>query len=172
MYRSNRVIYAVLTIFILLTTVLVYTGDSKAAAQNTACIGSAEYIANHQLAEQAIAAQIEQHKDIYSKDSSQLTTEDYQTVATDVAFYAGKLAEIQAPLAVRATLMTEIAMYYTLSALLYSTIDPSILVDLTALYNDAGTSLSAALLESAKALIVSCPAYDGVYGKYLATASA
>lgn len=135
------------------------------AAQNLNCAGSAEYIANHQLAEQALSAQIQQHPEIYNKSSSELTPDDVKIVAGDVAFYVAQLSAIEAPDSVKATLATEIAMYATLSAMLYSAV--SVPIDLSALYDDAGSSLAAALGQQAQALVASCQAYEGVYGDFL-----
>lgn len=164
-------IRSLLLLITLLMTGILHPGHFVAAAQNTACIGSAEFTANHQLAEQAVDTLIQQHQEIYTKDSSLLTDEDYQTVAQDVAFYATQLILIEAPLNVLPSLYSEVAMYMTLAAMLStaSSAPDTLTVDLSALYDDAGSSLAGALQSNVQALIASCPAYDGVYGKYLTT---
>lgn len=139
--------------------------QSTDAAQNVNCLGSADYITNHQLADQALSAQISQHADIYAKDSRDLTPEDIATVAGDVTFYVVQLSQLVAPDAAKAALATEIAMYATLAAMLYTV--SGVPIDLAPLYNEAGTDLTAALSQHAQILVAACSAYDDLYGGYL-----
>lgn len=173
MLENNRIFYTVISIIVVCTTVLVWRGsEPTSAAQNTSCIGAVEFIANHDLAEQAVDTLIQQHQEIYTKDPSLLTPEDYAIVASDVAFYATQLALIEAPEYVKSTLTTEIAMYFTLSAMLYSGVNvTSPTADLSGLYNQAGTALSMALQNNATALITTCDAYDEVYGNFSDTST-
>lgn len=158
--QRNAFFYTVISIIVLLTTVLVYTGDTKAAAQNTACVGAATYIGDYQLARQALAARAKQHEAIYNKDATELTPEDVNQIKADFEAYLQELAAIDPPDAAREAWAAEIALWATFIAYLDSASNG---YDADT-YNAAGGALSD-YQDTAKAHAVqACTALDAIYG--------
>lgn len=160
-YRSNSVFYAIITIIVLLTSILVYTGDTKAAtAQNTACIGAAEYVGDYQMARQALAARAKEHEEIYSKDAAELTADDLKQIKADFEAYLHDLAAIDPPDAAREAWAAEIALWATFIAYLDAGSNGYPVDDL----NTAGGILSDYQDTAKLHAVQACTALDAIYG--------
>ena len=157
--KRLKIIVALVALLVASTLASNYLA-SAAIGPTSACTGVDQYVATYLDAQNTVSSQT--HSEVWDKELSQMTPEDFAILSADALLIAQTLSSIDPPPALLESHTIDASFWFMVSAL-FDTASRSGLDVASALYDPAGTALSE-LSDKANAEAISrCPAAETIY---------